>query len=133
VRLIVEPWILGELVRHAKACLPAEGCGFLIGKGESAHRFVPVRNVLESSTAYRVEPQVLFDLFRELRKSGEELVAIYHSHPDGPAQPSRRDVASAYYPESAYVIVSLAASDPEIRAYRIYGEEVVEIELHAIV
>jgi proteasome lid subunit RPN8/RPN11 len=73
-------------------------------------------------------------LFRELRASGESLVAIYHSHPAGEATPSPRDVAEAYHPDSAHVIVSLRdENQPEVRAFRVIDDDVTEIELHAIV
>ena len=133
MRIVATADVVEAVVRHAVASQPAEGCGFLIGRADSVDRFVPAPNVLGSETAFEVEPQFLFDLFRQLRSSGEEIVAIYHSHPRGPAVPSRRDVAEANYPDAAHVIVSLSGSEPEVRAYRIAGHEVLEIELHAIV
>ena len=133
MRLVVPTDLIGELVRHAREALPEEGCGFLVGRSGVASRFVPAANALRSETAFAVEPGFLFDLFRELRASGEELVAIYHSHPKGPAAPSTRDVSGAHYPETAHIIVSLAGQEPEVRAYRIAGQEVLEMDLHAIV
>ena len=119
MRVIIEPGILEEVVRHARECLPEEACGFLIGRG---------------ATAYNIAPQCLFDLVRELRVSGEDLVGIYHSHPATEAVPSSRDVAEAHYPDSAYVIVSLCDPDrPEVNAFRIVDGQVEEVELHAIV
>jgi proteasome lid subunit RPN8/RPN11 len=134
VRVVIEPGILEEVVAHARKCLPQEGCGFLIGRGDRVHRFVAAHNELASPTAYDIAPQVLFGLVRDLRVSGDDLVAIYHSHPTTQAVPSSRDVAEAHYPDSAYVIVSLRdPAVPEIRAYRISDGLVDEVELHAIV
>ena len=133
MRILVAAGLIEEIVRHAQSCFPKEGCGFLIGHAGRASRFLPAENALDSETAFEVEPRFLFDLFRELRASGGELVAIYHSHPRGPAVPSGRDVAEAHYPDAAYVIVSLAGGEPEVRAYRIVGQEVLEVEVHAIV
>jgi len=134
VRVIIEPGILEEVVRHARECLPEEACGFLIGRGDNVQRFVTATNELASATAYNIAPQCLFDLVRELRVSGEDLVGIYHSHPATEAVPSSRDVAEAHYPDSAYVIVSLCDPDrPEVNAFRIVDGQVEEVELHAIV
>jgi proteasome lid subunit RPN8/RPN11 len=133
VRIPIPAAILEDIVDHARACSPQEGCGFLVGRSGSVDRFVPAPNILQSASAFEVDPVFLFDLFRGLRSSGEELVAIYHSHPNGPAIPSQRDVAHAHYPDAAQVIVSLAGVEPEVKAYRIAGKEVLEAELHAIV
>ncbi len=133
-RIIVAPGILEEVIAHARGCFPEEGCGFLVGREERVERFVPAENALGSRTAYSVEPRFLFELFRELRASGESLVAIYHSHPSGEAAPSSRDIAEAYYPDSAHLIVSLQdESQPAVRAFRVVDDSVTEIELHAIV
>jgi proteasome lid subunit RPN8/RPN11 len=133
VRLLVADGVLDQFVAHATECLPEEACGFLIGHGDSADRFVPATNALHSPTSFSVEPQLLFELFRGLRSSGEDMVAVCHSHPSSRAVPSNRDVAETHYPDAAHVIVSLAGSGPRIRAYRIVQGEAVEIELHAIV
>lgn len=50
---------------------------------------------------------------------GEELVAIYHSHPVSQPYPSPTDRAEAQYPDAFYVLVSLRTRDPEVRAFRI--------------
>ena len=57
-------------------------------------------------------------------------VAIYHSHPRSPAEPSQTDINLAEYPEYLYLIVSLAG-EPDVRAWRIADgkveEEAVEV------
>ena len=113
--------------------MPAEGVGFLVGHGSRAARFIPADNILDSRTAFEVAPQVLFELFRDLRTRGEDLVAICHSHPAGPSVPSASDVASNHYPESAMVIVSFEGPEPEVRAFRSLEGQVVDLELHVIV
>ena len=133
MKLLVARGILDQLVTHARECLPEEACGFLVGRGDSAERFVPALNILRSSTRFSVQPQFLFDFFRNLRRTGEEMVAVFHSHPSGPAVPSNRDIAEAHYIDVAYVIVSLADERPDIRAWRLAADEAMEIELRAIV
>lgn len=61
---------------------------------------------------------------------GEELVAIYHSHPASQPYPSPTDRAEAHYPDAFYVLVSLRADEPELRAFRILdGGAVREVTL----
>jgi proteasome lid subunit RPN8/RPN11 len=127
----VEALLLEQVIEHTRMCLPEEGCGFLIGHRNHATRFLPVPNALGSAQEYQIEPQVLFNLFRDLRSSGEDLVGICHSHPVGPAWPSERDVAEAHYPSSFHVIVSFGGSEPETRAFRIEAGQVLEAEIHA--
>lgn len=93
-----------------------------------------MENVAGSETAYEMDPAQLIGALRGLRDVGEELIAIYHSHPHGPARPSRIDIERAYYPDVAYVIVSLAEPErPRAAAFRILVGEALEIEVHAIV
>jgi len=83
---------------------------------------------------YEMDPAELIHVLRELRDSGERLVAIYHSHPHGPAELSRRDIEQAYYPEAAQLLVSLADMErPQVAAFRIIDGLPLPIELHVIV
>ena len=128
------PCLLEAIIRHAEACYPKEGCGLLCGTRDAAERFVPMENMKASESEYEMDPQQLVLQLRSFRESGLELVAIYHSHPYGPARPSKRDAASAYYPAAASIIVSLAdLKSPKVAAFRITGGEVLKVELHAIV
>lgn len=59
-------------------------------------------------------------------EKGEELVAIYHSHPLSQPYPSPTDRAEAHYPDAFYVLVSLRSAEPELRAFRITGDGAVK-------
>jgi [CysO sulfur-carrier protein]-S-L-cysteine hydrolase len=126
--------LIDAMTDHAKKLYPQEACGILAGHGRNATRFIPLPNALSSETAYEIDPGVLAGTLRGLRANAEELVAIFHSHPRGPAEPSPRDLEQAFYPEAAHIIVSLASrEEPQIRAFRIIDGRSLEIELHAIV
>ena len=79
--------LLDRMIDHARAALPNEACGLLVGRNGQASRFIPAENTLRSETAYEIDPAFLAATFRSLRETGEELVAIFHSHPKGPARP----------------------------------------------
>ena len=133
MNLLVAPGLLDEVIQHAKSNYPQEACGLLAGRG-SASRFIPMANVLASPSGYEMDPASLIQAFRDLRDTGEDLLAIYHSHPHGPARPSASDIQRSYYPEAAHLIVSLADPErPQAAAFRIVDGEVLEIEVHAIV
>ena len=134
MNLRLAPGLLEEVIEHARKCYPQEGCGLVVGFRPDGLRFIPVENAKASSSEYEMDPAELIRDWRELRKIGEQLVAIYHSHPSGPAELSKRDIENAYYPEAAHLIVSLAEPErPRTAAFRIIEGEVLEIEVHVIV
>ena len=134
MNLILAPGLLEQIVEHARSGLPLECCGLIAGREQSATRFIPITNRLASETEFDMEPAELIAATRSIRTNGESLLAIFHSHPRGPAAPSARDIERAWYPEAAHVIVSLASVEsPVVRGFRILDGEVIEIELRAIV
>jgi proteasome lid subunit RPN8/RPN11 len=131
--LVLTPGLLEQVIEHAKTAYPNEGCGLLVGHG-SAERLIPMKNVADSATDYEMDPAELIRVFRDLRISGEQLIAIYHSHPRGPAKPSQKDIERAYYPEAAHLIVSCAdLKRARAEAFRIVDGSALPIEVHVIV
>jgi len=73
---------------------------------------------------YEAAPEDLFAAQREMRVRGEQLTAIYHSHPRAnEPEPSPTDVRLAYYPSAVYLIVGLGSEEPCLRAFRISERE----------
>jgi [CysO sulfur-carrier protein]-S-L-cysteine hydrolase len=133
MNLILPAHILEQVIQHAKNAYPNEACGFLLGRN-AVDRFIPTKNVSLSPDQYEIDPAELIATLRALRETGESLLAIFHSHPHGPAEPSKTDIERAYYPESAHLIVSLAELErPQVVAFRIIGGDIFPIEVHAIV
>ncbi len=111
---------LNQMLKQAHAEAPNECCGLLLGRGDLVEEVFPGRNVRMSPTLYEMDPQDQLRAFRRMDERGWDLVGIYHSHPASEAHPSKTDRAKALYPDSRYVIVSLADRDrPQVRAFRI--------------
>ncbi len=110
-RIVLRRADLDAIIAHARREAPRECCGLGFGRGERVERVVRVTNLAPGNTRYEADPRELIQHFRAMDERGEELVVIYHSHPVSPPRPSATDLAGAHYPESAYLIVSLA--DPE--------------------
>lgn len=88
--------------------------------GGEPRRVIRCANVHETpTTRYLIDPRELLRAFRAMDERGEELVAIYHSHPASQPYPSPTDRAEAHYPDAIHVLVSLRSSEPEVRAFRI--------------
>lgn len=129
-RLVVPIALLDELLEHARADYPHECCGLLTGRGDVVTGLRRMTNVAASPVAYLMDPGGQLEAFDAIDQSGDELLAIYHSHPTLAAYPSPTDVQQSHYPDVAYVIVSLAdLATPVTRAFRIADEHVVELEL----
>ena len=117
---------LEQMVGQARADAPLETCGLLAGRDGRVTSVLPVHNALRSPVAYQMDGQALLDA---MVACDYEPLGIYHSHPDGPPDPSPTDVAKAFYPDSVYVIISLAQEPPSVRAFRILGGAVIKVEL----
>ena len=72
-------------------------------------------------------PEEQLEVFREIEKEHLDMIAIYHSHPHTIPFPSKRDVRLAFYPNVAYIIISLKDGETSVRGFRI-GKEAIYIE-----
>jgi proteasome lid subunit RPN8/RPN11 len=86
-----------------------------------------VKNADGSRATYSVAPEEQLEVFREIAREHLEMVAIYHSHPDTIPFPSERDVRLAFYPDVAYIIISLKDGETVVKGFRI-GKEAISIE-----
>ena len=109
------------IVGHARASLPDECCGLLVGANGLIDECVPSPNVDPSpATRFRLDPAVHVRTIRRLRGTPRTIAGCYHSHPATAAVPSPRDVADALYPEFVWIIVSLTnPGEPALAAFRI--------------
>ena len=115
---------------HARAEAPKEACGLLAGRDAAATRLIRCANVHPTPvTRYAIDPREQLRAFREMEANGEDLVAIYHSHPISQPYPSPTDRAEAHYPDAFYVLVSLRDDPPEVRAFRVREGWVREVAL----
>jgi proteasome lid subunit RPN8/RPN11 len=116
---------VNEIVGHARQAAPRECCGLIGGNDARAQTVYRLRNVANDPfVTYEAAPEDLFAAQRNMRDRGEQLLAIYHSHPrSNDPQPSETDVRLAYYPSAVYFIVGLGDEEPCLRAFRISERE----------
>jgi proteasome lid subunit RPN8/RPN11 len=115
-----------ELIAHAREDAPNECCGYARGSDGTVEDLFRARNPRSSPYGYELDSKSLLAA-NELDDEGYE-VAIYHSHPRSPAEPSQTDINLATYPHWTYLIVSLDG-DPHVRAWRIADGRVDEEEI----
>jgi len=124
-----------ELLAHARAEAPNEACGILAGTVADgrATAYHPARNADASPFVYTVHPDDLVRIVLGIEDSGEDLVAIFHSHTRSPAIPSPTDCRQAMYPDAFYLLATLVDADGEpmqvLRAWRIRDGEATEAPL----
>lgn len=133
--------IRDAIVAHARAELPNEACGLVIGDRPAADagralRWVPLRNRAASPYRYEIHPDDLLRVTIEVDDADEVFWAIVHSHVASPARPSPTDIGLAFYPDALYLLVSLhpdeadpATGDAGVRAWRIVDGQVSEVAI----
>lgn len=117
---------LNEILLHAQQASPSECCGLIGGSAEGRTQSIyRLSNIaVNTEVAYEAAPEELFAAQREMRARGEQLLAIYHSHPRASQPtPSETDVRLAYYPAATYLIVGLGGTQPVVSAFEILERE----------
>jgi len=112
------------IAEHARDDAPNECCGYLRARAGAVEEVIRGTSMRPSPYAYELDGQSLLRA-NELDDEGFE-VAIYHSHPRSPAEPSQTDINLAHYPGWLYLIVSLVGSEPVLRGWRIEDGTVAE-------
>jgi len=117
---------LEAMIDHARESAPSECCGLIGGVSKTkASSLYRLRNVTaEPEVRYEAAPEDLFTAQRQMRERGEDLLAIYHSHPRAAdPSPSETDVRLAYYPSATYLIIGLGGTGPVVKAFNISERE----------
>ena len=118
-----------ELIAHARDEAPNECCGMIAARGDRLTAYFKAHNEFESPMRFRIDSRDQIRIWNEIEGRGEE-PAIFHSHPKSEAHPSQTDVNLARdWPGALWVICSLADDEPVVRAFRIEGSDVEEVEL----
>lgn len=105
LRLRLEHWQL--MVEDVQNNAPEEACGIVAGLNYDAEVVIPITNALHSPARYQMDPQEQVEAFNQIDREGLDLLAIYHSHPSGPPEPSASDIDESQYPEVIYLIWSI--------------------------
>jgi proteasome lid subunit RPN8/RPN11 len=108
-----------------------EICGLLFGSLSKSSNQPPVSQITQidnlavnAADCYEMHPAQLIEAQMKSAHQGLELVAIYHSHPQGQPIPSATDVTEAHYPDAVYLIVSLIRDEARFAAWSIRNGEV---------
>src|SRR3569623_1904011 len=99
---------VNQLLHHAQQQPEQEVCGLIGSRAGVPVQFYLVANVATApQRLFAMDPGQQLTALRRMRERGEELYAIFHSHPHSPPSPSAIDLAQAAYPEAIYIIAAL--------------------------
>ncbi len=147
-----QSWL--EILAEAWKVYPLEACGLLLAEplntgqpdpgqldqpdiDQPIEKFVPILNAAHSSRIFQLDPMEYMKAERAADDAGLEVVGVVHSHTHTAAYPSPTDVAEATKPLVPptwhWAIVSLAWGYPELRSFRVDGDETDLLTLAGIV
>ncbi len=126
--------LLQELIDWARDGYPNEACGIVAGDRSAAEGGRPsvfhrLTNAARSPSRYLIEPREQLDAMLAIDDADEVVWGVFHSHVASPAEPSRTDIGLAFYPDSLYLICSLASEVPVVRAWWIVDGQPTEVSL----
>jgi len=123
--VVIPDSVRQELIEHARAEAPNEACGLLAFREGVAEKYLPGENELASPYRFKLKPRDPNDFF--LEDEGYE-VAVFHSHPNDSAMPSRTDLANiGLWERQPYFILALETG--ELRGWRIESSRAEELEV----
>lgn len=123
--------ITNQLLHLAQISPEFEVCGLIGSNNGVPSSCYPVNNVAaQPQLQFQLDPAEQIAAMAAMRDRGEQLFAIYHSHPEAPAIPSITDLELAAYPEALQLIISLNTKGIlEMRAYTIIDKSAREVAL----
>ena len=124
--------IVHQIIQYFIDHLPEESCGILAGQNDNVTNNIPITNQAHSPVRYYMEPIELFKALEFIDEEQLTLLAIYHSHPNGPGWPSETDIKEFLYPGVATIIGFTDNGEWHIKAFIIRGEKFEEIDFEII-
>ncbi|MGZ8143395.1 MAG: Mov34/MPN/PAD-1 family protein [Methylosarcina sp.] len=123
--------LTNQLLHLAQVSPDQEICGLIGGKNGIPRTCYPITNIAQHPEhRFLLDAKQQIAAMSEMRDQGEDLFAIYHSHPSAPAIPSATDLERAAYPEALYLIISLNTKGIlEMRGFKISQQNATEITL----
>ena len=76
--------IFKEIVEHGEKEAPLEACGYLTGRSAFVEGNIIMTNIDRSPDHFSFDPREQFTAVKTARANGQELVAVWHTHPASP-------------------------------------------------
>ncbi len=110
MKLVLPARLQERIAREALAAYPRECCGLIEGINENgmlrAAALHPGRNLAAAADRFELDPADHIAALKASRANGHVLIGCYHSHPDGKAEPSPRDLGGAAEADFLWLIAA---------------------------
>lgn len=123
--------LINQILEQAQASPGKEICGLISGQDQQPTHCYPVsNNASDPRHQFQMDPRQQIDIMREMRERGEELYAIYHSHPDAPAIPSAEDMEQAAYPDALHLIISMSTTGTlQLNGFHLQANRAIPVDI----
>ena len=113
MRIQIDQILINEMESAARVTFPNEACGIIIGRENHINRFMPVSNktTADPAISFAIDPKDYFNARRDAKEVGDRVMGIWHSHPDGLAEPSTQDKAQSYEGNWLWLITAISHED----------------------
>lgn len=129
---------LQKMHRHAESDYPNECCGFFYGRDNQVRQIQVARQVKNAKKGdqrrrFQIDPQDYRQAENYATEHNIDLLGVYHSHPNHPAEPSEHDRKVAM-PWFSYIIISVQDGRAthtrswRLNAQRQFDEELIEVK-----
>ncbi len=124
VRFQLQAWV--------ESGYPLETCGVLIGQqGNERVQILQALNIQNAHTKrthdrYELDAEGFLAADQTAHSQGLEIVGIWHSHPDHPAQPSETDRVGAWHGWSYLIVSVFQGRTVELRSWRLQDKLFIE-------
>lgn len=125
--ITLTPQQSGELENRVEAAYPLEACGLLLGlrHGDSARvtRVTEGRNLrgADGRERFELDPAHLLWAYEQTENGDEQILGVWHSHPDRPAKPSAADLQGADAAWSTLILSVSIEGAQAMRSWRLHG------------
>ncbi|USG62723.1 M67 family metallopeptidase [Sneathiella marina] len=124
MRVDISPSDLDCLTRHTEACWPDEACALIVGQYlQNQHwivkRVEPAKNVAADKSRYfEIDPELRIKVEMNILLEDDEIIGVFHSHPEGKAFLSENDIKNIKEPNLFWLIASTSSGKlKEFRAF----------------
>lgn len=131
--LILEETVLEYVKNHAEEDYPNECCGFFFGKDGEERNVTLAEKVANTQDGdqrrrFQIDPKDYQKAEKYALENNLDLLGVYHTHPDHPAEPSEHD-RSVALPYFSYIIISVRkGTSTDIRSWKLNEERQFEEE-----
>jgi proteasome lid subunit RPN8/RPN11 len=125
--IFIKPDHWAQMEADVESKAPEEACGIVIGNYGHSRFIIPVTNILHSQSRFRMEPQEQLEAFLLADEKRMEILAIYHSHPQGIDKPSITDHEELTFPGIIYLIWFIDSNKWRCRGYLMNPIESIEV------